>query len=208
MRQNIEDKYPSGTYDNDQQTRLRAVLRDSTFVCNNYQIYQAYKNNSEVYATRYEIPPAQHGNDLLPVIWNEEVDVAGLIKAIVPLLPDWISTVLENIWVPLATRYQKYFAAHALAGDPNYLNFGRDLTWEVTTDNGKELTNAMKVGLQYSSPSHPFYTLGPDVQVAAESCDFWSDLAEKIMIITGSEKKPTSFRTQFYESLWGGQVEL
>ncbi|TGO47646.1 hypothetical protein BOTNAR_0513g00030 [Botryotinia narcissicola] len=208
VRQNIEDKYPSRTYDNDQQTRLRAVLSDSTFVCNNYQIYQAYKKNSKVYATRYEIPPAQHGTDLLPVIWNEEVDVAGLIKAIVPWIPDWITNILGNVWVPLATRYQKYFAAHALTGDPNDLNYDRGLTWEVTTDDGKKLTNALKVGLQYSNPNHPFYTLGYDGQVTAESCNFWSDLAEKIMTVTGSEKKQTSFRTQFYESLWGGQVEL
>ncbi|TGO35437.1 hypothetical protein BHYA_0158g00190 [Botrytis hyacinthi] len=208
VRQNIEDKYPSSAYDNDQQTRLRAVLRDSTFVCNNYQIYQAYKKNSKVYATRYEIPPAQHGTDLLPIIWDEEVDVAGLIKSIVPWLPALISNILESIWAPLASRYQKYFAAHALTGDPNYFNNGRGLTWEVTTDNGKDLTNALKVGLQYSDRNHPFYTLGSDGQVAAESCDFWSDLAGKIMIVTGSDKKPTSFRTQSYKSLWGGQVEL
>ncbi|TGO28650.1 hypothetical protein BPAE_0025g00590 [Botrytis paeoniae] len=208
VRQNIEDKYPSSAYDDDQQRRLRAVLRDSTFVCNNYQIYQAYKKNSKVYATRYEIPPAQHGTDLLPVIWDKQVDVAGLIKEMIPWIPDWISKVLESIWVPLASRYQQYLAAHALTGDPNYFNQGRGLTWEVTTDDGKELTNALKVGLQYSNPNHPFYSLGSDGQVAAASCNFWSDLAEKITIVIGSEKKPTRFRTQFYERLWGGQVEL
>ncbi|TGO89479.1 hypothetical protein BPOR_0107g00050 [Botrytis porri] len=207
VRQKIEDKYPSSTYNDDQQRRLRAVLRDSTFVCNNYQIFQAYKKNSKVYAMRYEIPPAQHGTDLLPIIWNKEVDVAGLIKQIIPRLPDWISQILENIWVPLASRYQQYFAGHALTGDPNYLAQGQALTWEVTTDDGEVLTNALRVGLQYSNPRHPFYSLGSDDQVAAASCDFWSDLAEKITIAIGSEK-PTSFRTQFYERLWGGQVEL
>ncbi|KAF5873404.1 putative carboxylesterase family protein [Botrytis fragariae] len=208
VRQNIEDKYPSSAYNDNQQRRLMVVLRDSTFVCNNYQIYQAYKKNSKVYATRYEIPPAQHGSDLLAIIWDKKVDVAGLIKRIIPWLPDRSSEVLESIWVSLASRYQQYFAAHALTGDPNYLNQGKGLAWEATTDDDKELTNALKVGLQYSNPKHTFYSLGSDGQVAAASCDFWNDLAEKITIVMGSEKKPTSFRTQFYERLWSGKGEL
>lgn len=152
----IERKYPSIAFDGNQKRRTRTVLRDSTFVCNNHQIYMAFKNKSQVYTARYEIPPAQHGSDLLPIIWNQRVDVSGLIKVVAPKIPDWLTNVLQTAWMGLATRYQAYFAAHALPGDPNYFNSGRALEWKVTTDDGEELTNSMKIGLMYTNSRHPF----------------------------------------------------
>lgn len=210
VRQDIEKKYPSDAFDDNQKRRMRTVLRDSTFVCNKRQIYMAYKDESQVYAARYEIPPAQHGSDLLPIIWNHGVDVSSFIKAVAPKLPDWLANVLEAIWLPFAIRYQTYFAGHALSGDPNYLTGGRGLKWEVTTDDGEELTNSMKIGLMYTNPRHPFYSLGSDPQVSASNCDFWNRMAEKITDLMGDrEKKPASFRTQVLQLLWGAQqIEL
>ena len=204
VRLDIEAQYPSNTFDGNQKKRTRAMLRDSTFVCNNRQVYMAYKNTSQVYATRYEIPPAQHGSDLLPIIWNRGVDVSGLIKAVAPNLPGWLTEILQAVWTPFATRYQRYIAGHALSGDPNNLTRGRGLKWEVTTDDGEQLTNAMKIGLMYANPRHPFYSLGSDAQVSASNCDFWNKVAATIMDLKSvQEKKPVGFRTQVLERLWG-----
>ncbi len=207
LRQSIETKYPSIAYDNNQKKRTRTVLRDSTFVCNNYQVYKAYKNASEIYAARYEIPPAQHGSDLLPIIWNQDLDISNLIKVVAPTIPDWLTDVLENIWVFLAKRYQTYFAGHALSGDPNYLIGGRGLKWEVTTDDGQELTNSMKIGLIYTNPEHPFYHLGSDIQVSASNCDFWNSVAGSVSGLMSDgmsmEKKPHVFQTQTPDYLQG-----
>lgn len=65
----------------------------------------AYKDKSQIYTARYEIPPAQHGSDLLPIIRNRDVDVSGLIKVVAPNTPDWLSKILEAIWVPFALKY-------------------------------------------------------------------------------------------------------
>lgn len=211
VRQSIETKYPSIAYDDNQKQRTRAVLRDSTFVCNNYQIYTAYKNTSQVYAARYEIPPAQHGTDLLPIIWNSNVNIPDLVKVVAPKIPDWLTNILAAIWLPFATRYQLYFAGHALSGDPNHPTHGRGLEWEVTTDDGKELTNAMKIGLMYTNPRHPFYHLGADAQVSANNCDFWNSVAGSISgLMSGGmsmEKKPHGFKTQIPNHPWGGRED-
>jgi carboxylesterase type B len=211
LRDDIEKQYPSATFDGDQQARMRLVLRDSTFVCNNYQIYTAYKSSSEIYASRYEIPPAQHGSELMLLVWNQEAKASDIIKGMAPKIPDWLANILEVVFVPVARRYQTFFAGHALIGDPNYLAGGR-INWEVTTDDGEELTNAMRIALQFTNP--PFYRLGSDPQVSKKNCEFWDTAAQKISdaLKKGSvnrEKKPVTFKTQDSESLLvAAQIEL
>jgi hypothetical protein len=119
VRDEIVELYPPKAFDNNQTRRVAAVLRDSTFVCTNYQIYHAYK--SKVYAARYEMPPASHGFDLFPIIWNTGADISDMLKVLAPWVPEFISNMFEGIWIYLARTYQLYFAGHALSGDPNYL---------------------------------------------------------------------------------------
>ncbi|OBT60417.1 hypothetical protein VE03_10255 [Pseudogymnoascus sp. 23342-1-I1] len=201
VRKRIEEKYPPIRFDYNQNRRLRTVLRDSTFVCNKRQIYNAYKNTSTVYAARFEIPPAQHGTDLLAIIWNRSVDIKALIKNRLPKIPDWIPALLEAIWIPIATKYQVYFAGHALSGDPNNL-INNGLKWEVTTDDGDELVNSLKIGLQYSNPSHRFFALGQDRQTSEANCAFWDDIAETISGLEGNEARPLGFNVQRPEQPW------
>ena len=209
VRESIEKKYPSIAYDYHQKQRMRTVLRDSTFVCNNYQVYKAYKNDSQVYAARYEIPPAQHGTDLLPIIWNNNVQLFNLVQVFGDRFPGWLANLLDIIWVSLATRYQIYFAGHALSGDPNHLLGQRLLPWEKTTDDGEELTNAMKIGLQYTQQR--FYQLGADSYVSATNCDFWNGVARSVSdLMSGGinmEKKPHRLTKQNPNYLRGGQEE-
>ncbi|KFZ23475.1 hypothetical protein V502_02048 [Pseudogymnoascus sp. VKM F-4520 (FW-2644)] len=201
VRKSIAEKYPPIAFDYNQKQRLRTVLRDSTFVCNKRQVYNAYKSTSTVYTARFEIPPAQHGTDLLAIIWNRSVDIKALVKDLLPKIADWIPNLLEAIWVPMATRYQVYFAGHALSGDPNYLS-NKGLNWEVTTDDGEELTNSLKIGLQYSTPRQKFFALGRDFQTSEDNCAFWDDVAETISGLEGNEARPLGFNVQRPEQAW------
>lgn len=211
VRDDIEKQYPSAAFNGNQQARTRVVLRDSTFVCNNYQVYGAYKDESQIYASRYEVPPAQHGSELMLIIWNRNAKISDLIKGIAPKIPNWLIEILQAILVPIATRYQTFFAGHALSGDPNYLTGRRGIRWEKTTDDGEELTNAMRIGLQFTNPS--FFRLGSDPQVSKADCEFWDTTAQKITDAVKkdsvSKEKPVSFKTQGSGSLRVAvQIEL
>lgn len=178
VRERIEEQYPAKNFDFQQNDRMRRVLRDSTFVCNKRQIYNAYHNASTVYTARYEIPPAQHGFDLFAIVWNSEVEIRDLLKN--AFLPAWILDVIDSFWGYLASKYHLYFAGHALSGDPNYLMHGRNLQWEPTEDDGKEFTNSLRIGLTYVDPSHPLYNIGRDQQSSTENCAFWDEVAAEI----------------------------
>jgi hypothetical protein len=204
VRDDIEKQYPSAAFDGNQQRRMRVVLRDSTFICNNYQIYRAYNDRSQIYASRYEVPPAQHGSELMLIIWNREAEISDIIKGIAPGIPDWLINVLKGIFVPIATRYQTFFAGHALVGDPNFLSRRREIDWEVTTDDGEKLTNAMRIGIPFIRP--PFYRLGSDPQVSKANCEFWDTMAQKITDAVkkdsvSREKNSVRLKTQDSKSL-------
>lgn len=56
VRKSIKEKYPPIAFDYNQKQRLRTVLRDSTFVCNKRQVYNAYKSTSTVYTAPHSPP--------------------------------------------------------------------------------------------------------------------------------------------------------
>lgn len=175
VRADIEKQYLSSAYA-DQQARTRVVLRDSTFVCNNYQIFKAYNEKTPIYASRYEIPPAQHGSELILLVWNPLVSMSDLLKGLAPKLPDFLKDLLSQILAPIARTYQIYLAGHALTGDPNYLS--RAATWDPTTDDDEGLVNAMRINLLYTNPA--FFREGADTQVSKNNCEFWDTTAQKI----------------------------
>lgn len=188
IREAIEKQYPSRGYPfwDNQQDRLRKVLQDSTFVCNTRQLYEAYKGKT--YALQYNFPPATHGSDLLASSWHQGVDVADLIKSFKEDMSDAIVQILQAIIIPFASTYQRYFAAHALNGDPNGLNAGfHPVKWELSRDDEGVIENALKAAL-ISQGLNPFFSLGGDRESSTTNCEFWTDIARQIGELDAAEK--------------------
>ncbi len=176
IRDAIDNHYPSASYGN-QKARLRKVLQDSTFVCNTRQLYDAYKG--KIYVMQYNFPPATHGSDLLASTWHSGVDVADLLKAFIRNVPEIVVNIIESVVVPFATIYERYFASHALHGDPNEFNNRHSISWEISDDDGTTITNALKAGL-ISNSENPFFSIDSDLESATTNCDFWNKVAKDI----------------------------
>jgi carboxylesterase type B len=196
IRDRIEKQYPARLFDPKQKMRMRKVLRDSTFVCNTRQIYNAFRNDSTVYTAKFEMPPAQHGFDMFALIWHRGVAVSELLKNASEKIPDFILDIFDNIWPVFAPRFQDYFAGHALTGNPNQLHHRRGLEWKPTVDDGNELTNSLKMGLMYPNYAHPFFTSGKDAQNSMENCAFWDEIAKDISALGEKSAPLVSFREQ------------
>lgn len=194
IRDRIEKQYPAKFFDSQQKMRMRKVLRDSTFVCNTRQIYNAFHNDSTVYTARFDMPPAQHGFDMFALIWHRGVDVSELLKNASDKIPDLLFVLFDQFWPHFAPRFQAYFAGHAIAGDPNWLG-RRGLNWEPTVDDGNELTNSLKMGL-YTSHDHPLFNSGRDAQNSMENCAFWDEIAKDISALEKKSAPLVSFREQ------------
>ncbi|KAH8624331.1 hypothetical protein IG631_21070 [Alternaria alternata] len=195
IRHRIEKQYPAKFFDSQQKMRMRKVLRDSTFVCNTRQIYNAFHNDSTVYTAKFEMPPAQHGFDMFALIWHRDVAVSELLKKASEKIPGFILDIFDQIWPAFAPRFQAYFAGHAVAGDPNYLSH-RGLEWKPTVDDGNELTNSLKMGLMYPDHAHPFFRSGKDAQNSMENCAFWDEIAKDISALGEKSAPLVSFREQ------------
>ena len=191
LRASIETQYPAKgpPFLGDQQSRLRKVLQDSTFVCNSRQLYNAYKGKT--YVLQYNMPPGFHGADLLASCWQGHVDVADLIKAFMTDVPLVIAHLLGEIIVPFAFHYQRYFASHALFGEPNQLKLKNAVQWDLSQDDGKMVDNALKAGL-LSGGSNPFFNIGVDAESSSDNCDFWNGVADQIDTIFGKGEKSES----------------
>jgi carboxylesterase type B len=195
IRDRIEKQYPAKFFDSQQKMRMRKVLRDSTFVCNTRQIYNAFHNDSTVYTAKFELPPAQHGFDMFALIWHRGVAVSELLKNASEKIPDFILDLFDNIWPGFAPKFQAYFAGHAVAGDPNLFSSHRRLDWEPTVDDGNELTNSLKMGL-YPNYVHPFFKVGRDAQNSMDNCAFWDEIAKDISALKKESASLVSFREQ------------
>jgi carboxylesterase type B len=194
IRDRIEKQYPAKFFDSQQKMRMRKVLRDSTFVCNTRQIYNAFHNDSTVYTAKFDMPPAQHGFDMFALIWHRGVDVSELLKNASDKIPDFLLVLFDQFWPQFAPRFQAYFVGHAIAGNPNWLG-RRGLNWEPTVDDGNELTNSLKMGL-FTDYDHPFFNSGTDAQNSMENCAFWDEIAKDISALEKKSAPLVSFREQ------------
>ena len=189
IREAIEKQYPSrgDPFWGNQRYRLRKVLQDSTFVCNTRQLYEAYKGKT--YVLRYTFPPASHGSDLLASSWHQEIDIADLIKSFIENVEDGFVEALQPIIYSFASLYQRYFAAHALNGDPNGLNGNRRhaTNWELSSDDRGVNENALQAAL-IAPGSNPFFGLGVDRESSTGNCEFWTDIARQIGELDTVEK--------------------
>ncbi|KAG9185771.1 hypothetical protein G6011_07102 [Alternaria panax] len=195
IRHEIEEKYPARLFDFKQRKRMRSVLRDSTFVCNTRQIYNAFHNDSTVYTAKFEMPPAQHGFDMFAIIWKNGLRISDLVKKAAEKVPDFLLDFVDSIWVGFAPRFQRYYVGHALTGNPNYNKISNQPEWEPTVDDGNELTNSMGMGL-YPGTRHPFFKSGKDAQSSTENCAFWDEVAKKISVLEKESTPFVSFREQ------------
>ena len=204
IRENIEGRYPATgpPFLGDQQSRLRKVLQDSTFVCNTRQLYDAYKGKT--YVMQYNMPPGTHGSDLLASTWHDGVDIADLINSFVKNFPSELVDIMRSIIVPFALKYQKYFAAYAANGDPNALNGYNSEFWEIAKDDGNTIQNALKADLLYVNRG--FFSKGSDLESASTNCEFWTSVAKKIGEINEVAEKPDD-KSDGSDVLFGLQVQ-
>ena len=84
---------------------------------------------------------------------------------------DGLKEVLGLVIDSFAVRYQRYFAAHAISGDPNALNPDTATPWRIANDEGGEIYNVLKTSLAYLGKD-PFFSVGYYRESSAENCDF------------------------------------
>ncbi|KAL1792387.1 hypothetical protein ACET3X_008894 [Alternaria dauci] len=195
IRERIQKQYPAKLFDFKQKKRMRNVLRDSTFVCNTRQIYNAFHNNSAVYTAKFDMPPAQHGFDMFALIWHSGVAVSELLKNASEAIPDFFFEMFDSYWPAFAPRFQTYYAGHAITGNPNFIARRGALEWEPTVDDGNEVTNSLKIGL-YAGHSNLFFKTGKDEQNSMENCAFWDGIAKDIAALDRDSVPLVRFREQ------------
>ena len=131
VRDAIATQYPAGAYPN-VKARLNALIRDGSFTCNNWQLFQAYSDKTPTYMMEYDfeiefggevILPALHGTDLAPTFWNDEIIFWKFLQEIAKKLN---KTVKKPVAEALALgysifspHYQSYLVSNAIYGDPN-----------------------------------------------------------------------------------------
>ena len=152
-------------------------MQDSTFVCNSRQLYDAYKGKT--YVMQYNFPPAFHGSDLLASSYHQGIDVAALVKSYMDDVEDFFIDLLQNVIYAFGTRYQRYFASHALSGDPNTLSNYGSPNWQIAQDDEGLIGKVLKAGLLGTS-ANPFFSVGVDRESSAVDCDFWKQVAQEI----------------------------
>jgi hypothetical protein len=182
LRAAIEQQYPSSAYSGDQQQRVGAVIRDSTFTCNTRFAYDAYAATpAKVYVMAYDLPTetsAHHASDLLPMFWYSRLAVKPFLQQ---YLCFSLTAAVEAAAAMLlrATHYQQYFASFAVFGDPSDAKADISGTaWApATTDappHDDALQNVLSFGLLVSKAD---YT--DDVNTHS-ICNFWVDVANKV----------------------------
>jgi carboxylesterase type B len=162
---------------------IAITIRDASFTCNTRDLYSAYPDVS--YMMQYGFPLekfAYHATDLVALFANSiDQAVELLVKKLEPWLAKLYAKPLIN--TGLAAAYQTYFAALALAGDPNALDLppvagAQPPKWLVADGSGDLLTNVLTVQLPSGQPA---FVLGADNQNGKTRCEFWIKLAESIV---------------------------
>lgn len=205
IRDSIEARYPPAgpPFHGDQQSRVRKMVQDSTFVCNSRQLYDAYKG--QIYVMQYNFPPAFHGSDLLASSYHQGIDIAALIKSYIDDVNDVLISLLENIIQAFAVRYQRYFASHALSGDPNTLSNRGSPTWEIAEDAEGLIDKVLKAGI-IGTYGNPFFSVGEDRESSAVDCDFWKEVAQEIGNLY-IEENSFAHESGIFKGLSGMQVQ-
>ncbi|KAL8933307.1 MAG: hypothetical protein Q9211_005851 [Gyalolechia sp. 1 TL-2023] len=173
----IEARYPpvmSPTPSNytTARARVKAVIGESSFVCNVRYLSDAYAGKH--YNLQYSVVPGLHGIDLLPTFYNVNIDLAVYAnESAVPLIPGFGS---------FAAAYQSYLTSHARSGDPNTykktVNIPPAVPWPQPGSTGDAFTGVLDAGnLGFSTIT--------DGQTARSRCDFWVQVAAAVTSLGG-----------------------
>ena len=180
LREQIKSQYPiSPTYPN-QTARVAALIRDSTFVCNTRQLYDAYHKNSLVYMMNYRFLAnkglAVHGSDLLPTFFTKTMSFKELLCR---------SNAIKFLFATFARSYQSYLTSHALYGNPNpgAHHGAADVEWPTASTgvDGNYVQGVMEPYLSENLSPPWFRVARNDPLNSRDICSFWTGIASDIM---------------------------
>ncbi|KAL6720357.1 hypothetical protein ACLMJK_002278 [Lecanora helva] len=147
--------------------RVKAVLSESSFVCNIRYLTDAYDGKN--YNIQYSVTPGLHATDLVPTFYNLNLDLPALSNATgFPLVPGFGS---------FAQAYQSYLISHARSGDPNTykktINVPPAITWPKPISTGDEISGVLNAG-------DTGFSVISDSQTRESTCEFWREVAAAI----------------------------
>lgn len=176
----------------DPHEKAKNVIQDSMFVCNVRYAYDAAARQSLPiwlmdyaffgnYLGKYDF--ALHATDLIPTFWSRYANKANFAAAICNLVPEkWQTECLGlikagylNIIDSIRLRYQKYFVAFIVSGDPN--KSGNPQKWPRPTDQSGTLDGV----LQVSAGPFNFFSTEKDQLTRKATCQFWSCMADAVV---------------------------
>jgi hypothetical protein len=179
VRTAIAAQYSASKYHDDPREQVRALIQDSTFICNTRSVFDAYHAAAKTYMMDFRPFPfawTVHSTDLLPTFWYKGAPMRQFIaqqlckRAPVPcVLAGWMD------W--RAPRFQKYLASFAVAGDPNTAPDGRPMWRPATTappPNDDEVAQVLSVGKLFYDNTFT------DPLNTHTVCNFWLDVASKV----------------------------
>lgn len=203
IRDKIDKEYKDEDFDGEQELRMTQILKDSTFVCNKHQISKAYRETAKVYAARYGIVPATHGQDLFHMVWSPDLDMKKIFEEV---LPDsgykkTFIEILTHLWSHTSNIYQKYIAGFII-GDINAFapNPRLKIPYWGTVNN--EVGDAVYPTMMIQLTPTEIFKVSSDYQASDEVCNFWQDIAEEISKASTKDAKPdhqTDLVEQFLE---------
>jgi hypothetical protein len=182
VRAAIEQQYPSSAYLYDQQLRVGAVIRDSTFTCNTRFAHDAYAATpAKLYMMAYNLPDrfnSHHGSDLLPTFWYARLDVAAFLEKYL-CLGEWRAGLAAVAMQWRASYYQSYLASFAVFGDPSDPNaHGSGSHWAPATTAAPPHDDALRKVLRFGLwDSDADYV---DDANTHSICNFWVDVAYNV----------------------------
>ena len=167
------------------------MIRDAIFTCNTRQLFDAY--SGKAYMMQYSFPapnksPALHASDLVPTFINSDTHVIEWLHS--QGLPWLNASAAATVLVGFRPPYQKYFASYAAFGDPNKSPDPNHINWPLASlDAAGDVTGVLEA---HYAPGrhflHPFFGTITDQQNTADSCDFWTKIANEIEAITSEDK--------------------
>lgn len=191
-------------YNNDYQLCIATVIRDASFTCNTRDLYSAYPDVAHMMRYGFlDAESARHAVDLIALFANNDEEAVEILEnaGIPHNNATWYAYFLIDTSVSLA--YQTYFASFALSGgDPNTLEMPQIEDWNppmwpvANGSSGDELTNVLTV--QSPLGQYPFVLDQADDNNSKKACNFWTNIAEKVIITQDAKNVVDDGEKQVY----------
>ena len=189
----ITQKYVGIT---NERAKVQAIIRDSSFICNNRFVYDAYASDQSksLYMMQYDflssVPggydTAIHGADLLPTYYSKTMNRTAVEYFLMKRagISQTTASVFMHEIAGLATDYQNYLTSFAATGVPK-----GPLTWNKATVKGDSLNNVMETAWTPNPFGADFNFPTVDTQVSQVTCDFWRKLT---LSLEGNPTQPSA----------------